>query len=294
MIITIETKARSCPGVEHAVAMAEEVLRRGETLFSVGQLVHNWREIKRLKDLGLREIEPEMLSNLSQRKEFLDARFVVRAHGESEEILQSARDCGLWIVDATCPLVRHSQELVDKHVREGWRIVIVGSKIHPEVVGLMARTNGYGVVVSSKDEVVNQDFEDRTFLLAQTTIDPHLFSEVRQILSGRLLNLKIVDTTCRFLRTRQNDISTFASEQDVVILVGGKNSSNCRLLHKTALEVNKNSYMVEDFGEVKMKWFRDKKKVGISGGASTPRWQLEEMKSYLDNHKIQKSRKGKK
>jgi 4-hydroxy-3-methylbut-2-enyl diphosphate reductase len=292
MIVTIETKARSCPGVVRAISLAEDVLRRGGILISAGQLIHNRREVNRLRSLGLRQIKPEALSDPSKRNEFSDAWFIVRAHGESKGILQKAQDCNLRIVDATCPIVSRSQELVDKYVREGWRIVIVGSKTHPEVIGLMARTNGYGTVVSSRKEVKIQDFENRTFLLAQTTVDPYLFSEIRRVLSEKLTELKIADTMCRFLRTRQNDILSFAAEQDAIIIVGGKNSSNCKLLYKTAYEVNKCSYLIEDSKEVDASWFRNGDKIGISGGASTPRWQLEEMKSYLNNYQIENSPKG--
>ncbi len=292
MLITIETNAKPCPGVERAILMAEEVLLKGNVLYSVGQLIHNRREVERLENLGLKLIKPGKLANLANRGESANPYFLVRTHGEPEEILQSAREYGFKIVDATCPIVQHSQDIVDQHVREGWGIIIVGNKTHPEVIGLLTRTNGNGIIVYSKEEAIQQDFEERSLLLAQTTIDPVLFSEVRKILSGKLSNLKIVDTTCRFIHNRQSDIRTFSSQQNVVIIVGGENSSNCRLLHKTALKVNGHSFKVEQPEEIDKEWLKDAEKIGISGGASTPRWQLEEMKNYLSNHKTVENPKG--
>ena len=104
--------------------------------------------------------------------------------------------------------------------------------------------------------------------------------------------MKIVDTTCRFLQKRQKDISAFSEGQDVLILVGGENSANCQLLYKTASQLNRRSYKVEGPEQISDKWFRDNDRIGISGGASTPRWQLEEMKIYISNHHIDKNPKG--
>jgi (E)-4-hydroxy-3-methyl-but-2-enyl pyrophosphate reductase len=292
MIVTVESKAKPCPGVERAIALAEEVLGRGEVLYSVGQLIHNRREIERLTGMGLLQIKHGELAELCRKEEFDEAHFLSRTHGESEELLNKVRECGFKIVDATCTIVRHSQDLVDEHVRKGYGIVIAGNKSHPEVMGLLTRTRGCGIVVSSREEAENQDLDNRSVLLAQTTIDPVLFSEVRRVLSAKLSNLRIVDTTCRFLRKRQSEVAAFSSQFDVVLVVGGNKSANCQLLHNVALEVNERSYKVEGLEDVNEKWFDPDDRVGILGGASTPRWQLEEMKSYLNNHRMQKNPKG--
>jgi len=285
MLITIEPKARPCPGVDRAIALAEDLLRRGEVLYTVGQLIHNRREVERLEGLGLKQVNLEYLSDKGKRKLYNGKHFLVRAHGEQRDILQKILAAGMHIVDATCPIVRHSQELVEHHVRDGWRIIIVGDKNHPEVVGLVARSEDNAVVISSAEEAKKQDFEDRSLLLAQTTVDPVVFADIRRILSGRLSGLKIADTACRFLRTRQNDITVFAKEQEALVFIGGKNSSNGRLLYQTAKGVNQRTVLVEGPSDLQPAAFRNFSRVGISGGASTPRWQLEEMRLYLENHK---------
>ena len=292
MIVSIELKSRPCPGVEGAITLAEEVLRRGDVLFTAGELIHNRREIERLCRMGLQNIDLELIGDSKKQKSFNGEHFLVRTHGETEEVIRKVEECQLYIVDATCPIVRHSQDIIDQHVKEGWEIIIAGDKDHAEVKGLIAHSKGYGVVVSSIEDAEKLECDDRSLLLAQTTIDPEFFSEVRRILTKKLSGLKIVDTTCRFLQNRQKDVAEFSKEQDVFILVGGSNSANCDLLHNTALKNNERSYRIEKPDQIDKKWFKNNDKVGIAGGASTPRWQLEELKTYLDNHHNDKNPKG--
>jgi (E)-4-hydroxy-3-methyl-but-2-enyl pyrophosphate reductase len=258
MISTIEYKARPCPGVQRAIEMVEEALRRGEKLFLVGLLIHNQREVDRLCEMGLQQIDLDVLDDPRKRDKYENGRFLIRAHGEPKEILKRIQDFGFDVLDATCSIVRHSQELIEQHVREGWSIAIVGKKDHPEVIGLLAHAKGSGVVISSLEEASTVDLDERTLLLAQTTIDGQFFHDVGRLLSKRLSGLKIIDTTCRFLKTRQKDIS----------------------------------YKVEGPDGIDHRWFNDGGQVGITGGASTPRWQLEEMKSFLNNHNFDKDPKG--
>lgn len=292
MIVTVESKARPCPGVERAVAMAENILRRDETLYSIGQLIHNRREVERLGHMGLRVMKPESLDELLKKNEFNGEYFLIRTHGETVDILEKVQESTIHIVDATCPIVRHSQKLVDQHVSEGWGIIIAGDKKHAEVRGLLDRTKGCGVVISNIEEVKHLEFEHRSLLLAQTTIDSRFFSEVRIHLSKKLSDLKIVDTTCRFIRNRQDDVRAFSAEQDVFIIVGGDNSANCRLLYDSAVEINPRSYRLEEPRDIDKNWLMNCVSVGISGGASTPRWQLKEIQSHITNYENEKNPKG--
>lgn len=292
MKVMIESNARPCPGVERAIEKAEELLRRDGNVFLLGQLIHNQREIDRLKEIGLIELTRKDLSSNQGREKFSGGYFLIRTHGELDQVINEAKETGLEIVDATCPIVKHSHELIYKHVREGWEIVIVGNRKHQEVVGLMDKTNNNGVVVSNTDEAKNLEIDNRALLIAQTTIDPDLFSDVRKILVSRFSGVKVIDTTCRFLGKRKKQIKEFALEQNLVILVGGRSSSNCELLYRFALKYNKNSYKVEKPDEIIKKWFKNGEYIGITGGASTPRWQLAEVKSFLENNHIDKNLKG--
>lgn len=292
MIVTIETRAKSCPGVFKAVDLAEETLRKKGALISVGQLIHNRREMERLQGLGLELIENGQLESYNKNTGEKNAYFLIRAHGEITETIEKAQLAGLEIVNATCQIVQHSQKLIEQHIVDGWRIVIVGKKNHAEVLSLISRTRGTGIVISSVEEISQHDIEERTLLIAQTTVDPELFAEIRKRLSEKIRELKVVDTTCRFLKTRQSDIQEFAKTQDVIIVVGGKNSSNLNLLYSISKSVNLRSYFVESPEDVDLDWFQGAKRVGITGGASTPRWQLEEMKHFLENQNFEENPNG--
>jgi 4-hydroxy-3-methylbut-2-enyl diphosphate reductase len=289
MIVTIEPHSRPCPGVERAIGKAEDVLGRHRILYSIGELIHNRREIERLKEIGLCIIPQERLFDSQCNKDFTDGYFLVRTHGEKVAVLQQARKCGLTILDTTCLIVRHSQEIVEQHTRDGWGIVIAGDPDHPEVVGLLERSKGNGIVVSDQKEALDKDLEVRSVLLAQTTIHPQRFTEIRRALLSRMPGLKITDTTCRFIGNRQKNVALFSQNHDTIIVIGGYNSSNCRLLYETALDQNKRSYHVEGPDDVDRKWFRSSDRIGLVGGASTPRWQLEEMKSYLERFNKEKN-----
>lgn len=292
MRVTIETRARPCPGVNRAVQMAEDALRHGQTVYAVGELIHNSREVARLQKLGLKQLDADRLSNPELRSEFEDARLLIRAHGEPEDIIENARNAGLEVLNGTCQIVGHSQDVIQQHVRDGWRIIIVGKHDHPEVRGLMARAGENGTVVSTVDEAQQQDFEERSLVLAQSTANPDLFHDVCKAISNRLSDLKIMDTTCRFIRTRQKDIQAFAEEQDIVLVVGGKKSSNVCLLYQNALKKNERTYRIEGPDDIQWEWFTNGEKVGLTGGASTPKWQLEEIRSSLENYPIENNPKG--
>ncbi len=291
MIVSIETKAKPCPGVEEAISRTEDSLRRGEELVCLGELIHNDREVSRLTKMGLRHITNSELDELMKSEEN-NYRFLVRTHGESIEILKTIREKGIPIVNTTCPIVKHSQKLVDQHVREGWGIIIVGDEDHAEVRGLMTRIRGGGSIISRIEDAETGEFDNRTLLIAQTTVDPKFFSQVRQTLSSRHARLKIVDTTCRFIRNRQKDVKDFSASNDVVIFVGGNKSSNCKLLRRTARTVNDSVYLIEKPEDVQKEWLHEAERVGISGGASTPRWQLEELRTLIEEQYDKKSLKG--
>ena len=283
MKVVVDPKAKVCPGVDRILSLVEEGLGQGAAVYAVGELIHNQREIERLEALGLKRLSAEELKDAKAHPEYREACFLVRAHGESPELVGAAKDAGMRILDGTCPIVKHSQELVSQHAREGWRVLIAGKPGHAEVTGLLAHARGMGQVVDSVETAETVGLESRTLLLAQTTIDPDLFGAIRQRLAGRMKGLKVMDTTCRFIRNRRKDIEDFARSQDAVILIGGVRSSNSRLLYETAKAVNPRTQKVVSAEELDVALMGDAATVGITCGASTPAWQIEELKDYLEN-----------
>lgn len=289
MKIYIEPKAQPCPGVTNAIAKAEALLSKNKKVYLLGQLIHNQREINRMKEIGLQQITREELFDNAAQYNYSEKYFLIRSHGELEEVVQKAREKNFNIVDATCPIVQHSHKLITQHIKKGWKIVIVGNKEHQEVNALLASTNGKGVVISSLEEIKNYDFDNKSLLIAQTTIDPDFFTDVRKKLLSRFNQFTAIDTTCRYLHRRKKQIKKFASMMNIVLLVGGSQSSNCKMLYEYSLKHNKRSHKIEKPGDINLKWFRKNDKVGITGGASTPRWQLKEVKRYLENNFSDKS-----
>lgn len=282
MKIIIDPKSRPCPGVDRILDQADNILSRGEVVYSVGELIHNNREVTRLVEMGLQLVNSDFILKFRRNLAKSDPYFLIRAHGEAPQTIQAAQDAGMSVLDGTCPIVKHSQEIVAQHAREGWRVLVAGKPGHAETIGLVGYAQGNGEAISSVTQAKTVGLESRTLLLAQSTISPELFTEIRKALIARMSGLKIVDTTCRFIGNRRKDVRSFAEENDAVILVGGQNSSNCRLLCQTMLEVNPNVQHIESGETLAMEKLENAETVGITGGASTPSWQIAELKSFLE------------
>jgi len=292
MEIIIDPKSKPCPGVERALTLAEKSITGENKLYSVGKLIHNNREVTRLKKIGLEIIDASTLEKKQFQKKAGGMGFLVRAHGEVPETITKAKQLGMTVVDGTCPIVQHSQKLVEQHVREGWGVIVVGKPDHAEVRGLCARTRGNSVVVAQVQDIDNIDTSRRWILLAQSTIDKSLFDKIRVALNKKIDNLKIFDTRCKFIRKRIKEVTEFAQGFDVLFIVGGRQSSNLGLLHKAARTVVPNSHRIEKPGDIKPEWLENAVKIGIMGGASTPRWQMEGVKIYLEQLQNKKNPQG--
>jgi 4-hydroxy-3-methylbut-2-enyl diphosphate reductase len=273
MIIEIDEKAGFCGGVRRAISLVERALKNGEEIYARGELLHNRQEMDRLCDMGLCVTD--------SLEDVIGKRLFIRTHGESKEVLAEAERIGVDVVDATCPKVRISQEIIDKAHQEGYQIVIVGKERHPEVTALMGFCEGKGIVVYHPRDLDVVDQRQKTILIAQTTVPPEVFREVKETLVHMIPNLTIHDTMCSFVTNRQRELEEFARNYDVVIFVGGKHSSNSRMLFGVCRRINPKSYFVESADELVPLWFHKVGSVGITGSASTPLWQIENIKKAL-------------
>ncbi|MBN2417482.1 hypothetical protein JXO52_16720 [bacterium] len=281
--IQIDPKAKACPGVADGVLLTVDALGKVKQLYTVGQLIHNEREVARLVKLGLKIIQPAFILGLDPKVKLKQTGFLIRCHGEPAELIGLAKDAGMKVYDATCSIVKRSQKIVREHAREAYRILIAGKPGHAEVVGLLDASMGTGIVVSGPGDIETLEIENRTLLIAQTTIDPASFAEITEAARNRIPGVKIIDTTCRFITNRLEDMRDFGQRHDVVLLVGGKKSSNCRLLYEQLMNVNRRSYKVASPEDVDPAWLGGASSIGITGAASTPSWQLEEMHDFIEN-----------
>ncbi|MEJ5286158.1 MAG: 4-hydroxy-3-methylbut-2-enyl diphosphate reductase [Candidatus Kapaibacterium sp.] len=291
MKVTIDEHSGFCWGVVRTVEIAEQTLEeaKDKEIYILGQIIHNPKEVQRLEQKGLKTISHNELQTLKGK----NAKVLIRAHGEPPSTYRLANELGIELVDATCPLVTALQNRVRKFYLEGYQIVIFGKQQHPEVIGLRGVCNDECIVIQSEQEALEKvDFSKKTLFLSQTTMDKHLFHKIRQLLEAKVKELHsydnyreqlvVKDTLCRAVTGREEHLRKFAQENDVVIFVAGKNSSNGKSLFKICSETNPNTYFIEEIEELDSNWFANAQTVGITGATSTPRWYMEQVKETIE------------
>ncbi len=268
------------------IQTAESHLRKGETLYGLGEMVHNSQEVKRLYDLGLKTINHKALSELKHGK------VLFRAHGEPPSTYKLATEYQLRIIDGTCPIVSRLQERIRKtyegmdHLKE--QLVIFGKRDHPETIGLLGQVDGDAVVVSTPEEVTLVDSSRVVHLFSQTTMDPEQFNEVESRLKTHLAGqvksaLKSSCTICGQMKKRKPGLRSFAGKHDVIIFVSGKNSSNGKMLFEFCRSLNPRTYWISEGGELDGRWFESASSIGISGATSTSRQLLESIRNQVES-----------
>lgn len=282
--IDIDPGAGFCFGVDEVIKTAEMHLKQGETLYGLGEMVHNDSEVQRLQKLGLKTIDHKQLEDLPPGK------VLFRAHGEPPETYALAERNGIDFIDGTCPIVSRLQTKLQKAYqemdREKEQLLIFGKSDHPETIGLMGQVGGDAIVIHNVDDVNKIDPTKKVRLFSQTTMDPDRFEEVekaiREFLHSHDPELEIDAkqfnsqcTVCGQMKKRKPSLSTFARQYDLMLFVSGKKSSNGRMLYEYCKSINPNTYWVSIRDEVKKEWFEDARSIGISGATSTSRMQLE-------------------
>ena len=289
MEVTIDKNSGYCFGVEFAIQMAEDEMEDGN-LYCLGDIVHNSMEVKRLNAKGLRIIDREQL------KDIHDSKVLIRAHGEPPETYELALKNNIELVDASCPVVLKLQNRVkmayDKMKRVNGQIVIYGKTGHAEVIGLTGQTNNEAIIVMHDEDLEKIDFTRPVTLFSQTTKSTKGFYHIRELISQRIaaakgemeeLDFSANDSICRQVSNREPQLLRFSSEQDVIVFVSGKKSSNGKALYGVCKQNNERSYFVEKEEEVDLNWFRPDDKVGICGATSTPMWLMENVAKYIEN-----------
>ena len=303
LTVDIDSNSGFCAGVIRAIGKAEEFLKDGERLYSLGAIVHNDAELSRLVSKGLVTIDKEDLG------EMIDAQgetLLIRAHGEPPLTYEMAESLGFKIIDCTCPVVLKLQQRIKKaylkQQEEGRGQIIIFGKIgHAEVLGLIGQTDGTAIVVENiamleefiADGTVGLDVPTEVF--SQTTKSPaeytRLCSRLEEMMAsynelsmerfkGRGL-LNVHNTICSQVATRHERLSKFALEHDIIVFVSGKASSNGKVLCELCKSLNIRTYHIDSVAEIKREWFRADDKVGVCGATSTPKWLLEEVAAHI-------------
>ena len=283
VIIEIDEDSGFCFGVVNAIKKAEEELDEKGGLYCLGDIVHNSDEVERLSKKGLKIIDHDDLSKLTNTKVLL------RAHGEPPTTYKVAAANNVEILDATCPVVLALQKRILKAWTENPKaqIVIYGKKGHAEVNGLVGQTQGEAIVIEHEDEIENIDYSKPIYLFSQTTKSIEGFKKLVDEIKSRMdegVDFVYYDTICRQVANRMDNIKKFAREHDLVFFVSGKKSSNGKVLFEECKKQNANTYFVSSAEEVDINVLSGKpKSIGICGATSTPKWQMQEVKDKLKN-----------
>jgi len=268
-------KAKSygfCFGVKRAVEIAEN----SKNAVTLGPLIHNPLEIERLsKNYNVKYVNStdEVDGNIK--------RVIVRTHGIPKNKYNELLNKNVEVIDATCPFVKKPQEIVEKMSNEGYDIVIFGDKNHPEIQGVMSYSVHERVyVVLDVEELENIRLKDKIATVAQTTRKISDYLKITDYLIRNYKEVRVFNTICNATFENQDAVRELSREADIMIIVGGKNSSNTKQLFNIAKE-NCDAYLVESEDEIKKEWFEGKKLCGVSAGASTPEWLVEKIISRI-------------
>ena len=280
--VEIDEDSGFCFGVVTAIHKAEEELAKGETLYCLGDIVHNSREVERLKTMGLITI------NREEFKQLKNAKVLLRAHGEPPETYMIARENNIEIIDATCPVVLRLQ----KRIRQGYladsdkekQIVIYGKSGHAEVLGLVGQTDGKAIVIEKAEEAKKLDLNKSIRFFSQTTKSLDEFQEIVEYFKQHIspkATFEYYDTICRQVANRMPKLREFAATHDLIFFVSGKKSSNGKMLFEECLKVNTNSHLIDNEKEIDPSLLQNVNSIGVCGATSTPKWLMEKIYNHI-------------
>lgn len=279
--IKVAETAGFCFGVKRAINLANEAPKKypKQQIRTLGPIIHNPQVVNQLAKIGVKQVD-----QIDQLKQGV---VIIRSHGITRQLSRELeQQPALTVVDATCPFVRRAQEIVAEMSKAGYQIIIIGEPDHPEVAGLISFGNQqHTLVISNPADIPTVFFTQRRpsriALLAQTTLSQQLYNEVVQSLSNIKGELRCFNTICTATSDRQSEALELAKECDCMLIIGGRNSANTNRLHELCSEEQTDSYHIETAEDLEEEWFFGKQTVGISAGASTPRWLIDDVLKYL-------------
>ncbi len=287
MSIKIEIAKLSgyCFGVKRALEITEKTLKRyskkNKKVYSIGQIIHNAGVVDKLKKEGLlvvndiSEIEP-------------DSIFIVRSHGMPLSVLKKLKEKNVKIINTTCPFVKNAQTKARMLSKNNYYVVVIGDESHPEVISIVDQIKNkekLAVISSPADVDKKINKVQKIGVVMQTTQIKNNAKAIISELIDKAKKIVIENTICNTTEKRQNEVKNLAINSELIIVVGGKNSANTTHLANIAKNYNSSVYHIENYREINPDWFKGKTHIGITGGASTPKEDIEEVKNYILNIK---------
>ena len=257
-----------CFGVKRAIEISLKAVKKGKCVYSLGPLIHNRLAVESLNKKGI--ITVDKIRDIKNKK------VIIRSHGIPPALLKKLKRKKFEIIDATCPRVRRAQRYVERLIKDGYYVVIIGEKDHPEVKGLLGYA-GNRAVMYAKDLKLKKH---KIGVVPQTTLDLiHLNEAIANLIPG-VLEMKIYNTICKATILRTKEAMRIAEKADIMLVVGGKNSANTTRLYQMCKKV-KPSYHIESIDDILTDWFECVKSVGVTAGASTPKDQVDDVIGFI-------------
>ena len=262
-----------CYGVKKAVSVADESIDKYEDIYSLGSLIHNKRAVEKLQNKGL-----QIVDDIEEKNK----NIIFRSHGVEKKYYDYANKNNLNVIDTTCIYVKKIHQIVEEKYKDGYEIIIVGSKKHPEVIGINSWSDYKAQFVGeiADTDKLNIDEEKSYAVVFQTTFNIEKYTKIVEILKEKIKNVEIFNTICSATKKRQDFALQLADEVDMMIVIGDTSSSNSKKLYELANEKVK-SIFIEDVTELKEVMFEGVQKLGVTAGASTPDFVIDEVIEYL-------------
>lgn len=265
-----------CFGVERAVEMVEEALEDGDTVRTLGPLIHNEQEMQRLGKFGVSTIsEPVQIKR--------GETAVIRAHGVTPQVQSDLEQTASKVVDATCPFVTRVQKLAARAAEQDRHVIVVGNPDHPEMIGVKGYAPNHAFVINNESEVADLPRLKSPLVVSQTTIKAKTFFDTAEAIKTKTDDeVQIVNTICSATRDRQDAARALAGMVDAFYIIGGRHSSNSRKLLAVCKEQCEKSFLIETEEEINAEDLIGAKEVGVTAGASTPNWLIEKVIKHLE------------
>jgi len=274
MKVLVAEKCGFCHGVKNAISLAERVLSHEKNVYSLGPIIHNKDEVERLAKAGLKTVNSE--------KEIQSGTVIIRSHGAAPNQISRLREKGINIVDATCVLVKRLQQIAKELAADGYKVVIIGDENHPEVQAVMGCAKKV-VVVAEESDLHKLGKNDRLGIVCQTTQSPDYFGQMLGAIgSSSFKELKAINTLCQEAIKRQASAVQLCQQVDIMFVLGGLESANTRRLAELCKKVNKHTFHLQNWSELDKKLLTGKNKAGVTAGASTPEWIIEQFVGNLE------------
>ncbi len=280
MEVKLAKSAGFCFGVKRAVETVYEQVDKchGERIYTYGPIIHNEEVIKDIQSKGV-----EVLANEEELKALTSGVVIIRSHGVPKRIYELMEERGLRCVDATCPFVKKIHRIVEQASREGSYIVIIGDAKHPEVQGIQGWSESGSTIIQTKEQANSfvPPAGKTICIVSQTTFNYNKFKDLVEIISKKSYDTNVINTICSATKERQTEAARIANEVDVMIVIGDKHSSNTQKLFEICHSACSNTYYIQTLDDLDMNQFESVQTVGITAGASTPNYIIEEVQNNV-------------